>query len=133
MALRRFEDPAAFRQSLEERLRQAAEARGLAVNSLRLKLLIERLLARLFAEPDTPWLLKGGYAMELRFRPHARTTKDLDLSCDRGAAGGGAAGQVDVVRERLQQAAARDLGDFLVFRIGVVRNEIPSGFSGCSA
>ncbi len=118
MAARRFEDPAAFRQSLEERLRQAAAARGLAVNALRLKLLIERLLARLFAEPDPPWLLKGGYAMELRFRPRARTTKDLDLACTSEVAGGRSAGRLDVVRTRLQEAAARDLGDFLVFRIG---------------
>jgi len=118
MAARRSQDPAAFRQSLEERLRQAAEARGLAVNALRLKLLIERLLARLFAEPDPPWLVKGGYAMELRFRPRARTTKDLDLACSQGVAGGGTTRQLDALRERLQESAGRDLGDFLVFRIG---------------
>src|SRR5262245_56909564 len=53
--------------------------------------------------------------MELRFRPRARTTRDLDLACttpDRRA------GALDRVRERLQEAAARELGDFLVFRIG---------------
>jgi hypothetical protein len=40
---------------------------------------IERLLARLVVDKDPPWLLKGGYAMELRFRPKARTTSDIDL------------------------------------------------------
>jgi hypothetical protein len=115
---RRWQDPGAFRQSLEERLRQAADARGTSVNSLRLKLLIERLLARLFAKPDPPWLLKGGYAMELRFRPRARTTKDLDLAFDTASADDAATKVTAAVRERLQEAAAVDLGDFLSFRIG---------------
>ena len=44
---------------------------------LRRHLAFERLLARLFQTPS-PWALKGGYAMELRFQ-QARTTKDIDL------------------------------------------------------
>ena len=75
-----FKTGAAFRQALEQRLKTAAEERGVPLNTLRLKLTIERLLARLFAKPEPPWLLKGGYAMELRYRPNARTTKDVDLS-----------------------------------------------------
>ncbi len=61
-----FTDPIAFKTSLEARLRTLAAQRGIALNTLRLKLVIERLLARLFAQPHPPWLLKGGYAMELR-------------------------------------------------------------------
>jgi Nucleotidyl transferase AbiEii toxin, Type IV TA system len=118
VAARRFQDPAAFRQSLEERLRQVAATRGVAVNALRLKLLIERLLARLFAEARSPWLLKGGYAMELRFRPRGRTTRDLDLSCASDAADDRPPRRIESVRELLQEAAARDVGDHLVFRIG---------------
>ncbi len=74
-----FTDPIAFKTSLEARLRTLAAQRGIALNTLRLKLVIERLLARLFAQPHPPWLLKGGYAMELRYRPRARTTRDIDL------------------------------------------------------
>lgn len=118
MGTRRYDDPAAFRQALEERLRRTAEERGLAVNALRLKLLIERLLARLFAEPSAPWLLKGGYAMELRFRPRARTTRDLDLACAAAAPDRPEAFRLDAVRERLQEDAARALGDHFVYRIG---------------
>ena len=59
----------AFRNALEDRLRTVAQERGVQIQGLRLKVAIERLLARLFAEKDPPWLLKGGYAMELRFRP----------------------------------------------------------------
>jgi len=42
----------------------------------------DRLLARLFhVGPPLalPWVLKGGYAMELRIKA-ARTTKDIDLT-----------------------------------------------------
>ena len=44
------------------------------------KLVMERLLAQLFAAADPPWLRKGGYATELRYCPRARTTRDLDLT-----------------------------------------------------
>ena len=57
-----YATPAAFKASLEARLRAVAAERGLPINTLRLKLVIERLLARLFARPNPPWLLKGGYA-----------------------------------------------------------------------
>ena len=75
-----YNTAAAFRTSLEERLKQLAATSGAPISSLRLKVVIERLLARLFAASNPPWLLKGGYAMELRYRPRARTTKDIDLS-----------------------------------------------------
>jgi len=39
----------------------------------------DRLLCRLFAKPNAPWLLKGGYALELRLKT-ARTTRDMDLA-----------------------------------------------------
>ena len=61
------------------RLRTGAQERGVQIQGLRLKVAIERLLARLVVEKEPPWLLKGGYAMELRFRPKARTTSDIDL------------------------------------------------------
>lgn len=106
---RAFESAAAFRQSLEARLAALAAERAIDLNRLRLQLVIERLLARLFAEPDPPWLVKGGFAMDLRLRPAARSTKDLDLSCRLDARD---------VRDALAAAAERDLGDHLIFRIG---------------
>ena len=62
---RTFGNALAFKASLEDRLKRVAAERGVTVNALRLKSVIERLLARLFAAPDPIWLLKGGYAMEL--------------------------------------------------------------------
>lgn len=55
-----FKSAAAFRMSLEERLKKLNAESGVPIQSLRLKVVIERLLARLFAVADPPWLLKGG-------------------------------------------------------------------------
>src|SRR5262245_40787091 len=76
----RYQTARAFRAALEERLNQLAREWGNDLMRLRRQVAFDRLLARLFAEPDPPWLLKGGYAFELRLGVHARTTKDIDLS-----------------------------------------------------
>jgi hypothetical protein len=68
--------------------------------------------------------------MELRFRPRARTTKDLDLACDTDAAGGSKPAHLEIVRDRLQEAAARDLGDFLIFRVGAAARLIEAAPEG---
>jgi hypothetical protein len=86
---RQFKSASAFKTSLETRLKALAEQRGVPLHTLRLKVVIERLLARFFHAPSPIWLLKGGFALELRYRPRARTTKDVDLllpGC--GGAGG---------------------------------------------
>jgi hypothetical protein len=126
---RRFGSAAAFKASLEAHLRKKAAERKTPLSTLQLKLVIERLLARLFFSPDPPWLLKGGFAMELRFRPQARTTKDVDLSVD-------LAPQVLPVdfsgsfRDRIQEAVDVDLGDYLTYRIGAPRQELTNAPRG---
>lgn len=112
-----YESAESFRQALTDRLRREAARRGVPVETLRTKVFIERLLARLFHDPLAPWLLKGGYSFELRYRPRARTTRDVDLGVqDPGA--GSRLDQVAAVRDALQRAAEIDLGDHVVFRIG---------------
>jgi len=54
-------------------------AENLDIQRLRRQVAFDRLLARLFHENNPPWLLKGGYAMELRLK-FARTTRDIDLA-----------------------------------------------------
>jgi len=105
-----YADGASFRQALEARLRADAEQRSVPLNTLRQKVVMERLLARLFADTSPGWRLKGGYAMELRLAQRARATRDLDLATH-------AALDHDAVLEALREAAARDLGDFLVYAI----------------
>lgn len=112
---KKFGSAAAFKASLEAHLRTRSEATNIPLQTLQLKFVMERLLARLFNDPASPWLLKGGYAMDLRFRPHARTTKDVDLTV---LVTSGGSADPSAIRELLQDAADQDLGDFLTFRIG---------------
>jgi hypothetical protein len=123
-----FKTPIDFRISLEERLKRTAAERGVPYISLRLKLVIERLLARLFAAPEMPWLLKGGYAMELRYRPKARTTRDIDLSVV--SAEGELADRLAKIRDELQAAADNDLNDYFVFQIGKPSTELQGAPGG---
>ena len=75
----------AFRQALEERLKRAFLTDRTEPNRLRRQLSFDRLLARLFQKEPVPWVLKGGYALELRFKD-ARSTVDIDLTMQRVAA-----------------------------------------------
>lgn len=125
---RAFATAIAFRNSLEARLKQSAALRSTPLNSLRLKVAIERLLARLFDTSDPRWLLKGGYALELRYRPKARTTKDIDLSVR--STNVALALRLVQVREELQEAADRDLGDYFIFRIAEPRSELQGAPEG---
>lgn len=120
-----FKNAAAFKTSLEARLRTRAAASGLPLHTQQLKFVMERLLARLFHSTDVPWLLKGGFAMDLRYRPRARTTKDIDLSVVLITEGG-----ITDLRDRLQSAAEIDLGDFLAFRIGELKFELANAPGG---
>src|ERR1700689_5432489 len=77
---RPFGSASAFKTALEARLRKRSASTGVPLSTLQLKFVMERILPRLFHDDAPPWLLKGGFAMDLRFRPRARTTKDIDLS-----------------------------------------------------
>jgi hypothetical protein len=123
-----YKAAAAFRTSLEERLKTLHAETGVPLNSLRLKVVIERLLARLFHTANPPWLLKGGYAMELRYRPRARTTKDIDLSVKTIDAV--LSERLRQVREQLQAAADHDHGDNFVFQIGEPSSELQGAPDG---
>ena len=76
---RKYASAAAFRVALEERLKRLAQEESLDLQRVRRQAAFDRLLCRLFANPNAPWLLKGGYAMELRLKT-ARTTRDIDLA-----------------------------------------------------
>jgi hypothetical protein len=78
----------------------------------------DRLLARLFREESAPWALKGGYALELRFKA-ARSTVDIDLTLQRVTAATSSGGDTNqVVRSMLQSVANLSLGDWFEFVIG---------------
>lgn len=129
---RRYENADALRRALMDRLRTQSLASGQPVNTLLTKVMMERLLARLFEDERGPWLLKGGYAFELRYRPNARTTRDLDLSV-LGAREESAKAKLEAVHVALASAAALDLGDFMRFEISVARRELTAApFGGAT-
>ena len=101
---------------MEERLKRASLTDQIDPNRLRRQVSFDRLLARLFREDPAPWVLKGGYALELRFKA-ARSTVDIDLTVQRVAASAGG-DENQVVRQMLQSAAAVALGDWFEFTIG---------------
>ena len=77
----------------------------------------DRLLARLFRDDSVPRVLKGGYALELRFKT-ARSTVDIDLTVGRVEDATDSSDVNRVVREILQAAASLPLGDWLEYTIG---------------
>ena len=82
MEPKRYATAAAFRRALEDRLKDIAGRESVDLQRLRRQVAFDRLLARLFQAGQPlalPWVLKGGYAMELRIKS-ARTTKDIDLT-----------------------------------------------------
>ena len=76
--MKKYKNPEDFRKSLEQKLRNISSNLNQDLERIRRKVAFERFLARLFSNNSHPWLLKGGYAMELRFNI-ARATKDIDL------------------------------------------------------
>lgn len=118
-SVRIFNDANNFRKSLEMRLLNLAHSSGQDLQRLRKQVVFERFLARLFANPISPWILKGGHAMELRMES-ARATQDIDLSLK--------AGRVSVkpqlILEHLQMAMSEKLNDFFEYRIGEAQLEL---------
>ena len=110
-----YATPVAFRQALEARLGDLAKSKGIDIQRLRKQTAFDRLLCRLFQLPENPWVLKGGYAMELRLAG-SRTTRDIDLVA-RGSLPGPGRLQERILR-LLQADAALDLKDFFVYSIG---------------
>lgn len=114
----RYSTATAFRRALEDRLKQESLAEYADVQRLRRQVTFDRLLCRLFHDPHSPWVLKGGYAMELRLKS-ARTTRDIDLAMrPRPLLNGDWERNSTAILELLRKAASLDLDDFFVFLIG---------------
>lgn len=111
----------AFRRALEDRLGLIAEADKRPIARLRREIAFDRFLARLFTGENAPWVLKGGYALELRIK-EARSTKDIDLSLC--AALGKDIPLHEALFALLEKAAAADLGDYFVFEIGPLMQDL---------
>src|SRR5687767_14973047 len=78
--------PAGYREQVLRRLRDRASAENVAADRLQRRVAFERFLARLVvgggdasADHASQWLLKGGFALELRYGWRHRPTRDIDL------------------------------------------------------
>lgn len=110
--------PAAFRAALEARLNNAAQSGGRPVGRARKLVAFSRLLARLEQHAAGQWVLKGGFALELRLADHARATRDIDLDW---------ATSLEAATETMIDAAALDLGDYFEFQVEQI-GEVHEGF-----
>lgn len=104
----RYRDAAAFRQALEQRLKDRADDDGARLARDRKRVAFDRLLARLLAVAARQWLLKGGFALDLRLAARARSTRDIDIEWR--------ADKEDLL-DSLLDATGHDARDFFVFVI----------------
>jgi hypothetical protein len=111
-----FKNSQDFRKSLELRLQKTAKEKGIDLQRIRRRLAFDRLLARFFIQLETPFFLKGGYAMELRLST-ARATRDIDLTYLQRVQGQGDVLSALILSD-LQQLAAIDLGDYFSYTLG---------------
>jgi hypothetical protein len=104
----RYPTAAAFRRALEDRLKSLAGNDPARLARYRKRVVFDRLLARLVTAEPTAWVLKGGFALDLRLADRARTTKDVDLAWR--------AEEHDLL-DALLDTAGRDLDDYFVFSL----------------
>ena len=112
----KYTTPASLRQAINNRLQTIAREEDIPIIRLRRHLAFERFLARLF-QTESPLVLKGGYAMDLRFQ-QARTTRDIDLAVEKERlATAGYRNLSDAIYTHLVKAVAKDLEDFFSFEV----------------
>ena len=114
----RYGTSRAFRQAIEARLMAQSKATGVDLGRLRRQVSFERLLARLAGGPagTTSWVLKGGFALELRLGNISRTTRDLDLATLEGEFDG------QRMWSHLRAALEEDVdGDYFTFAVAAPR------------
>src|ERR1035441_5419613 len=78
----KYANAAAFRQALDQRLKNEAERTGLTLARLRKRVAFELFLRRLVAVAPDRWILKGALALDFRLGVATRATKDIDLGRD---------------------------------------------------
>jgi Nucleotidyl transferase AbiEii toxin, Type IV TA system len=114
----KYDDASAFRQALEQRLKDRAGEDGARLVRDRKRVAFDRLLARLLAVANKQWLLKGGFALDLRLTARARSTKDIDIEWRASE---------EELLDALLDAASHDAGDFFAFaveRAGVPEDQL---------
>jgi len=104
--VRTYASPQAFKQALEQRIRDASR-NGDEMARKRQRIVFDRFLARVATALGDAAMLKGGLVLELRLA-RARATQDIDLRL---------VGAPATAIESLRAAARVDLGDFMTFEV----------------
>jgi hypothetical protein len=121
-----FKTATAFRKSLESRLMNISQETNIDLQRLRRKVAFDRLLARFFVNDSNSWVLKGGYALEIRFA-HARATKDIDLTLPIQLY---AASESEFLMTMLQEESHVELGDYFTFAFRPAMQELDGAPEG---
>ena len=112
----RYATANAFREAIEARLLRDSRENNKDLARLRRLVTFERFLVRLALTEPSPWILKGGVALEFRVPDRARATRDIDLALR---------AQLDdkaTLREELIEAVVHDpQGDLFEFRLESLR------------
>lgn len=108
-----YKSPKAFRTALETRINAISRKEGVDIQRIRKQISYDRLLARLFLNKPSPWLLKGGYAMQLRVQ-NARATRDVDIAMKEILLNDGEDMGLALLA-LLQENVAHDLPDYFEF------------------
>lgn len=98
----------AFRQALGDHIRKLNLESGVPVDRIRKMIAFDRYLDRLLQMYPDRWVVKGGFALQLRIGDQARTTKDIDLLLREEG--------IDI-HDSLQTAGFMDLGDWFSFEV----------------
>lgn len=106
--MRLYANPAAFRAAIDDRLRAYAARTGALMMVVRRQAALERLMVRLMKVAPGQWALKGGLALDTRLGARARSSMDMDIDHQQGAA---------AAHEDLLRAVAEELGDWFAFVI----------------
>ncbi len=115
--MNKYKSASAFLSALNERLKSKSLNEGIDIQRLRRQVAFDRLLQRLFYRRPSPWVLKGGYAMELR-TTNPRATKDIDIVVrETRLMSHNSDEQNSIILNELRECANIDLGDFFLFQI----------------
>jgi hypothetical protein len=101
----------AFRRALEERLRRQSLEGGQSLTRLRKLVAFDGFLARIGEKEPEAWIVKGGFALQLRLGARARTTKDIDVSSTNRWTR-------EETTAHLRAMASLVLGDWFEFEVG---------------
>ena len=112
----KYQTAGAFRRALEARLNTISRQENVPLIRLRKMVAFERFLARLLQDQPNSWVLKGGYALQLRLGDRARTTKDVDVLFRETQ------GQI---HDALMTAGKIELGDWFTYEIGRPASLLP--------